>query len=355
MKSSVLGRIAIYALLLLGTIVFAWAVSLDGRNDSETRSRALHRKSPAARAADSATTFALRGRSPFRRGKRRTNGGSDVGHRATTGQRELSVAGRCRSRRPAKTNGARHLPKNGQHPAAETWKLPNEQFGVAIIAAVNPELIRETAMQLRRVFCLGSLLARSYDLQEDKLIDPAKAAAAWQVSGDAKAELIQSGSADEAFAELDYDFSHGDSVVLTQTFTTSFPVDRLHRIQLSLRTDDTWHALDFFLEKNGTRYHAERKLESSDNNWIVYTWQERGPDDQPTKIRTWNLLLPDGTSAVNSPNELKITLELHRVSQLEAWWEKIRRNYRLTLDYIPFWRTWARAFFSSSSIWSAHS
>src|SRR5204862_993932 len=31
-------------------------------------------------------------------------------------------------------------------------------------------------------------------------------------------------------------------------------------------------------------------------------------------------------------------LELRQNNQLEAWWAKIRRNYRLTFDQIPFWR-----------------
>jgi len=79
-------------------------------------------------------------------------------------------------------------------------------------------------------------------------------------------------------------------------------------------------------------------LEASDYNWVVNTWQERGPDDQPTKIKTWTLLEPIGSSEITAPNELRITLELRRVNQIEAWWSKIRRNYRLTLDQIPFWR-----------------
>src|SRR5205814_5292156 len=37
-------------------------------------------------------------------------------------------------------------------------------------------------------------------------------------------------------------------------------------------------------------------------------------------------------------NELKITLELSRRNLLQAWGAKILHNYRLTFDYIPFWR-----------------
>ncbi len=226
---------------------------------------------------------------------------------------------------------------------SESWAQPDEEMRDAITRAIDPKLLDETIAQLRRVFCLGQLLARSYDLQEDRLIAPADAATAWQIGGTAQAQLTQAGTSQEPFAELKYDFSRGDSVLLTQTFHTTFPVEHLHRLQLSLRYDDTWHALTLFVEKNGQRYRAERALESSDYNWVLNTWQEPGPDDQLTKIRTWTLLRAErrpepASSAITSPNELKITLELHRVNQLEAWWAKLRRNYRLTLDYIPFWR-----------------
>ncbi|MDQ6623113.1 MAG: carbohydrate ABC transporter permease [Verrucomicrobiota bacterium] len=228
---------------------------------------------------------------------------------------------------------------------AATLQQPLAQLRGVIDAAADPATINELVRQLRRVFCIGRLLARSYDLQEDKLIAPDAAASAWQVSGSAAAQLVQAGTAQDAFAELKYDFTHGDRVVLTQTFRTSFPLARLHRLQLSLRYDDTWHALTLFVEKNGVRYRAERALNAGDDNWVVDTWQEPGPDDEPTRIKTWTLLKPVGPAPAAAPNELKITLELRRVNQLEAWSAKIWRNYRLTLDHIPFWRYVATSVF----------
>ncbi len=344
MKSSLFGRVAVYFLLSLGTIVFAWPflwmAATTAKLDRElfAANRLLpERPIPRTQSpyvddrlfADVSGPRMAEALAAIRQQIENHEWPADVNRAAMQEQVARGLYQKLRSLLPA-----------------EVWKMPNEQFSAAIAAAVDPKMVDETAQQLRRVFCLGSLLARSYDLQEDKLIDPASAAVAWQVGGNAASQLIQSGTAAEPFAELKYDFSRGDKIVLSQTFATSFPVERLHRIQLSLRTDDTWHALDMFMEKNGKRYHADRTLESSDNNWVVATWQEPGPDDRPTKIRTWTLLYPEaGTSTINSPNELKITLELHRVNQAQAWWEKIRRNYRLTLDYIPFWRFVATSVF----------
>lgn len=221
---------------------------------------------------------------------------------------------------------------------ADVWNTPAEQLRNEIIRGVDSSLINSVTAQLRRAFCVGSLRARSDDAQEDVLVSGENAASAWQVSG--PGQLVQSGTAEQPFAELRYDFTHGDKVTLSQTFSTSFPVEKLHRIQLSLGFDDTWHALTMSVEKNGRRFRADRTVDASDRNWVLATWQEPGPDDRPTKIRTWTLLRPikADAGAEADPQKLKITVELERRGAAGAWWAKMRRNYRLTLDQIPFWR-----------------
>jgi len=222
----------------------------------------------------------------------------------------------------------------------EVWAQPAGQLHAAIASLVSPAMIAEVVAQLRRALCLGALRAQSYDQQEDLLVPASDAASSWQIGGTARAQLFQTGPPNEPFAELKYDFAPGDTLILSQTFRTTFPLSRLHRLQLGLRYDDTWHALQLFIEKNGQRYAAARTLPLSDHEWVVDTWQERGPDDRPTKIKTWTLLEPVAGPglAASGPNELKVTLELHRSNQLQAWWAKIQRNYRLTFDQIPFWR-----------------
>jgi len=169
-------------------------------------------------------------------------------------------------------------------------------------------------------------------LQEDQLVPASDAATKWIVAG--PGALSQKGSA----AEFSYEFSSANKVTLSQTFTTSFPIERLRRLQFYFQPDDSWNALSMTVEKLGHRFVSERAIYLADHNWQVATWQERSADDSLTKIKTWTLLKDARQSTVHGPNEIRITLELHRNSVLGAWLAKIWRNYRLTLDYVPFWR-----------------
>ncbi len=227
------------------------------------------------------------------------------------------------------------------------WKKSGIELHRLINDAISPALVEETAARLRRVFCLGQVRARSYDLQEIQLIAPDQAASGWQIGGDGQTSLVQTGSGSDARAEIHYDFNTGNKVQLTQTFNVPFPVSRLHRVQFYLQNDDTWHAVNLFIEKNGTRYRAERPVDDADVHWMVATWQEPGPDDRPDKIRTWTLLRPisTGPQFVSGTNRLKLTLELARRNWLQAWAAKILHNYRLTSDYIPLSRYVATSVF----------
>ena len=214
----------------------------------------------------------------------------------------------------------------------ERWSESSETLRATLTAAITPDLIDSVSGELRRVFAIGQLRARSTELQEDQLVPASDAATKWIVAG--PGALSQKGSA----AEFSYEFSSANKVTLSQTFTTSFPIERLRRLQFYFQPDDSWNALSMTVEKLGHRFVSERAIYLADHNWQVATWQERSADDSLTKIKTWTLLKDARQSTVHGPNEIRITLELHRNSVLGAWLAKIWRNYRLTLDYVPFWR-----------------
>ena len=230
---------------------------------------------------------------------------------------------------------------------AETWQQSEAELKGTIARALNEELTAAAVAQLRRVFCIGRVRARSFDAREDQLVAPESAATAWKVGDPAAAGLVPAGADEERFAELHYDFSAADTVTLSQTFTTSFPATQLHRLQLYARNDDSWHALNVTLEKDGVLYRADRAVDLADRDWAIHTWQFRSAEDRPNKIRTWTWLreVDRGPRYLSSPNEMKLTIELQRRSTPAAWLAKVLRNYRLTLDYIPFWRYVATSVF----------
>jgi multiple sugar transport system permease protein len=212
------------------------------------------------------------------------------------------------------------------------WSDSSDQLRATLTDAITPDLIDSVVGELRRVFAIGQLRARSTELQEDQLVSASDAATKWSVAGPGTLSQKAGG------AEFSYDFASANKVTLSQTFATSFPIERLRRLQVYFQPDDSWHALRMTVEKLGRRFVSERPVYLADHSWQVATWQERSADDLLTKIKTWTLLKDGGESTVRGPNEVRITLELHRTSVLGAWLAKIWRNYRLTLDYIPFWR-----------------
>lgn len=230
----------------------------------------------------------------------------------------------------------------------EYWENRDVFFAEAS-KRVDRTMVSGVLSQIRRHLSIGQLRVRSYDLREDQLVAPENVASTWHVGGTAEAKLVQVTEGDESYADMHYDFSKGNTVTLSQTFTTSFPLawddpdhptKGLYRIQLYIRNDDSWHPLTMYVEKLGKLYKAEEAFVLSDFNWGVGTWQEPGPDDRTNKIKSWRLLreIDSGPQYVSDPNKIKIQIEIKQNSALGAWWAKIKRNYSMALDYIPFWR-----------------
>ncbi len=230
----------------------------------------------------------------------------------------------------------------------EAWKLPHEELIAEATKHLDTATVKDVVGQIRRAVLIGQFRARSYDLQEDQLVAPGSVAATWQTGGSGKIQLVQMDDPREPHAELHYDFSSGDTALLSQTFTTSFSIERLHYLQLYLRADDSWHPITMYIEKLGKKYKADRTYNLADfSNWAIGTWQETGPDDLTNKQRTWNLLqeVDHGPQYESDPRKVKVTLEMKQATALDAWWAKSRRNYRTALEYIPFWRYVATSVF----------
>lgn len=249
-------------------------------------------------------------------------------------------------------------------PAAD-WIKTDAELGAAARARLTPELIGDVRDNVARALLLGPVRVRSVDLQEADLTEGAPVSAFWTVEGAASARLVDETNATPPAAVMEYNFdaAHPEGspypengrarppaepeIILSATLDLPFAADRLHRVTLFLRPDDSWHPLEFTLEKGGALYRGRRPEYLGNFNWGSVTLQEYGPDDESTKIRLW---LPyekadAGPQYESRPDKAKLTVVMRRNTQAGAWWAKVKRNYRGALDYLPFWRYAATSVF----------
>ena len=224
---------------------------------------------------------------------------------------------------------------------AASWKLPPDQRAADLRPRITDEMVQEALRKVYRRLSLGGLRARSLDLQEVDVTEGQPLSEFWTVAGPDGARLVDNNEGKTRVADLLYHFPATDGELrLTRTFTLPFPVERLQRLQLYLRPDDSWHAMEFEVEKQGQRWKGERPEHMGNFQWSVISLQDHGPDDESTKIRLWLPLqkVDEGPEFVGGDHQVKVTLTLRQASQFDAWWAKCQRNYRGALDYIPFWR-----------------
>ena len=229
---------------------------------------------------------------------------------------------------------------------ASVWQLPADARAAELASRLTPDLIDEAVRKVHRRLSFAGVRVRSFDLQETDLTAGAPISEFWQVDG---ARLADGAEGATPLADLVYEFpaSGRGEVRLTRTLELPFPVERLHRIQLFIRPDDSWHPLEFIVEKQGRTFHGRRPEYMGNFQWSMVTLQDYGPDDESTKIRLWIPLVEHAgvVSPVTDPNQVKVTLVLRQNDKFGAWWAKVQRNYRGALDYIPFWRYAATSVF----------
>jgi multiple sugar transport system permease protein len=233
--------------------------------------------------------------------------------------------------------------------AADWWELPERDLAARLVSLLTPSMVEAERAALGRGLVFGQLVALSYDLEERTLVAPQAVAGAWTLSGPARARFLPAAAEPGVAAQgrlLAYDFTEGDHVRLTGDFSLGFAPERLHRLQLALRADDTWQALHCSVEVGGRRYRAERPADLGDTQWTTISWQPPGPDDLTNKQKVWTLLRDEGPAGTGAANDrVTIVLELERRGFFGAWWAKIARNYRLVFEHIPFGRYVATSLF----------
>ena len=249
---------------------------------------------------------------------------------------------RLRSRLPARLWAGRH--EDGEPIGDE--KAVVEALGAAAAETVTKDMVAETFANVYRRLGMGPIRLRTYDRKEVELGAGSDANVPFRrrlenLSPDVLA-VEDAPEKSDPLALLRYDFTKGDRFTLTQTFDVPAEIDleRLHRVFVEIRPDDTWHELWLTMEKLGVRYRSRRRWPVANVKVTTASWQELGPDDESTKIKTWTVLdeVARGPGVLDEPHKIKLTFEFRRASAAKAWWNKLALNYNRVLDHIPFWR-----------------
>ena len=223
------------------------------------------------------------------------------------------------------------------------WDAPEPDRAAAVRARITPDMIRTVRNRILRRLSLGPVRVRSFELQEKDLTANVPVSEFWRIE-EGPARLVDRTGEGSPHADLVYDWSEGagDKIVLSRTLDLPFRADRLFRVQISVTPDDSWHAIDFYLERGGKRYKGMYPESMGRFEARVVTLQEVGPMDAPdsNRIRLWipYRQVAAGDACESRPDKVKVTMVMRRQGQLDAWWLKCIRNYRGALQYIPFWR-----------------
>lgn len=229
------------------------------------------------------------------------------------------------------------------------WRESDDRLATEIRARITDDMIEDTVGRVWRRLTFGAVRVRSHDLQELEISEDERLADFWSLEGNVPARFVDANEGDTTRADLVYDFrdQRRGRITIERTLELPFMAERLYRIQMFIRPDDSWHPLRFRVEKNGALYEGVRPEYLGDFQWGAVTLQEYGPDDESTKIRLWipYRKVDEGPQYESRPHHVKVSIEMKENTALGAWWAKAQRNYRGALDYIPFWRYTATSVF----------
>ncbi len=210
-----------------------------------------------------------------------------------------------------------------------------EELYTAYRKQVTPQAISEVMEdRLARLELLG-LQIRSLDAHIYPMCEKTQFVGTWKiVSGNAR--LIAAG--DGTILSYHFPTAGAQPVKLRYDFTFPMAPSELHKIMLSLRTDDSWHRLDLALDVGGKRWVSEEPSYLGQNRAGSIFFQPPTFEDNTFKQKLWVKLKDVGAApAANAGRAATLWLTLKPSSTLRAIWGKAMRNYQRTFESVPFW------------------
>jgi multiple sugar transport system permease protein len=219
----------------------------------------------------------------------------------------------------------------------DTWNSTVAEVATAAKPIVDKEMVRQVFKTVYRFAAIGSIHLRDQGIDLVEVGGDETPSGRWTIKT-GQAQLVDFNDEGKPAARLEYEFGSSPDVQLVGDFDSSFDLAQLKSVRIDFHPDDTWHDLRVTVEHGGRKYVAHRANSLANFDWQTFTWQHASASDNSTELRTWIVLDEAGTSDVTGPNKLRITLDLHRVTQATAWANKAKLNYIRVNEQIPFWR-----------------
>lgn len=224
----------------------------------------------------------------------------------------------------------------------EVWSADASTFLAAARPVVDRALVESVFIDIHRFLAIGSVQVRFKDSPDIVLLDNNRSPLdLWSSDHPELASLHDETKSAKRYARVDYQFTDSDTrFSLTSRHTLPCDADQLLRVQVDLRPDDSWHTTRLILEHSGRRFTPVRDTWLGNFEWTASAWQHPSEDDNSTKIRNWVILRDIGpaTRADAVGSTLYLTFEVDRSSHTRAWSHKLGANYLRVLEQIPFWR-----------------
>jgi ABC-type glycerol-3-phosphate transport system permease component len=260
----------------------------------------------------------------------------------------------------------------------EVWKQSASDIASAIRDAVIPEATLTIWDSLYREVALGAIQIEDVNFNQipvemvqwekasdnvtdirlqGNTSDPLVSSEFGGQSSEGKTELRTQHSELARETAFSYHFNLHNAARFAATISSPVPIDRLRLIRISVRGDASYHHLRCTVESNGAAYRSSKPFVLSDALWRNSVWRLRG---QPSVLESDHIIMSpfdfaqgrpeEGASArTNSPNELRLQLEIYRPSYLAICWDKFTANYRRLWETVPYSRYFINSVFISTA------
>ena len=142
-----------------------------------------------------------------------------------------------------------------------TWKAGPAMVLAAAKSQVDAAAVEDVFDAVHRRLLLGQIRVRSNHLDETELGADIPYERRLENQTPQRATVIPWTDKGTPCASVGYDFAaSADRIVLARVFDLPFDAADLHRVQLNLRPDDSWHELWLTIECNGRRYRAVKPV-----------------------------------------------------------------------------------------------